>query len=124
MISLKIEGLDKLQKDFANGITIIRDEVREAMRVSVGQVQRTAQEMSPYDTGTLRRSITPRIEDSGFRGMVFQDGNQANYGIHQEFGTRYMSPQPYMFPSFQANHDFIIENFKKAMNNIVNKLVS
>ena len=124
MITCKIEGLDKLRSDFSKGTDIVQEEVKEAMRVSVGQVQRTAQEMSPYDTGTLRRSITPRIENSGFTGIVFQDLNQANYGPYQEYGTRFMRAQPFMGPAFEVNYDFIIENFRKAMDSIISRIVT
>lgn len=74
----------------------IRSE-RDLLRVGI-QVQNYARELCPVDTGRLRASITM---DSGrdSRGAWVTIGTNVEYAPYVEFGTRYMSPQPYMRPA-------------------------
>lgn len=56
-----------------------------------------AQAVAPVDTGNLKSSIGVDFDGDGFG---FEAGPTANYGVHVEYGTERMSPQPYMRPSF------------------------
>jgi HK97 gp10 family phage protein len=74
----------------------IRSE-RDLVRVGL-QVQNYARELCPVDTGRLRASIQM---DSGRDGVGpwVSIGTNVEYAPYVEFGTRYMSPQPYMRPA-------------------------
>ena len=86
-ITLTIEGLDQFKADVQKGADNIQPEIQTAMVNSVNQVKNEAQNIAPYQTGTLRRSIYTDIQDNGFTGIVGQDSNIAPYGIDVEYGT-------------------------------------
>lgn len=89
---------------------------------------RRAKELSPYDTGNNRRSITmdafvdgvrvgAQVE-SGFtvdsatlgvkaRGPSFRIYTQSGYGGHLELGTRHMPAQPYIYPAFEQMEQYL-----------------
>lgn len=59
-----------------------------------------AQQLAPVATGALRNSINYVVmynEGGGRHELVIQVGMP--YGVYQEFGTRFMSPHPYIRPA-------------------------
>lgn len=68
MASIKIEGLDKLQKKLAKDVTM--NEVKRVVRQNGAQLQSKIQEKAEftkgYQTGTTKRSVTLDITDGGF----------------------------------------------------------
>lgn len=57
-------------------------------------VEGKAKRLAPVRTGTLRRSITSRVETT--RGYV---GSNVEYAPFVEYGTRYMEAQPFLEPA-------------------------
>ena len=57
------------------------------------QVERDAKHDCPVDTGYLRSTITSRIENNGFLGIIDVG---ALYGIYVNFGTWCRGPNPFM----------------------------
>lgn len=55
------------------------------------------QKGAPVDTGYLRRSINMNLLEAGLTGIV---GPTADYAPYVEYGTRFMSAQPYVRPAF------------------------
>lgn len=68
MASIKIEGLDKLQKKLAKDVTM--NDVKRVVRQNGAQLQSKIQEKAEftkgYQTGTTKRSVTLDITDGGF----------------------------------------------------------
>lgn len=64
-----------------------------AMNRIVLTVERAAKKRTPVDTGTLRRSITHRVESSGERGVV---GTNIEYSRFVHEGTSRMRARPYL----------------------------
>jgi HK97 gp10 family phage protein len=148
-ITLKVEGLDKLQAGMTNAPSVIRKEVKWAMTNSVNAVKITAADNAPFKTGTLKRSIHTDIQDEGFKGVVYQNPDEAPYGIFIEYGTkpheinptnkkalfwngainpykRVMHPgskaNPFMTPALENNVNTIQAYFEKAIQNLFNTL--
>jgi len=61
-------------------------------------VERTAKQMVPVKTGTLKRSITHAVSKK--RAVI---GSNLNYAPHIEMGTTKSSAQPYLRPALMAN---------------------
>lgn len=70
--------------------------VSVAVQKSLAVLDRNIKVMTPVRHGTLRRSITQRLL-SPTEGEIFTaplvDGQEINYAIYVEFGTRYMAPR-------------------------------
>ena len=51
--------------------------------------------------------------------MTAEIGPTASYGVYVEYGTRRMSPQPYMGPALEANAPM----FEKAIGDLMDGLL-
>jgi HK97 gp10 family phage protein len=65
----------------------------------------------PVDTGTLRRSITHRVERAGERGIV---GTNVKYGIFVHEGTRFMRGRPFLQQGLDASRPAIDSDAEQA----------
>lgn len=150
MITLKIDGLDRIQNQLAEGKQNIGSNIRWAMVQAVNAVKNTAQGKVAYKTGTLRRSIFTDIQANGYKGIIAQDFSVANYGIFIEYGTRPHDiipvskkvladarqgiifgklvhhpgtmAQPFMQPALEDNLDRIKDLFAEAMFKVVRQI--
>jgi len=62
------------------------------------EVVNLAKLLVPVDTGRLRSSITFVMGTAN--GLVFAEvGTNVDYAPHVEFGTKFMSAQPYLIPA-------------------------
>ena len=68
------------------------------------------------DTGTLKRSIGLEIRDGGLTAEVEPT---AEYAAYVEYGTRYMSAQPYMRPSCTAQKEKFKSDLKSLRGDIM-----
>jgi HK97 gp10 family phage protein len=74
-------------------------QVREAAALAVQKgaydVEANAKRFAPVLTGLLRNSIQTHRLDS----LTWEVESPVHYSVFQEYGTRYMSAQPYMTPA-------------------------
>ena len=71
--------------------------VKQVVRKHTSELQQKAMRNAPVDTGALKRSIMLDISDGGMTGVVEPT---VEYAPYVEWGTRYMSAQPFMKPAF------------------------
>jgi len=76
--------------------------IKAKLTQAVLMVERTAKQMCPVKTGTLRRSITHKIET---RSAVV--GSNVEYAPHVEMGTSKMSARPFLRPALETNMEKI-----------------
>ena len=97
-MSLKVTGLDKLQKALKQNATL--NDVKKVVRHHGSKLQRKMQEKADfkkgYATGTTKRSIKLHIEDGGFTAAVEPE---TEYSPYLEYGTRFMEAQPFVTPA-------------------------
>jgi len=62
-------------------------------------VVKEAVSMAPALTGDLKRSIDYKIDPKAKYTVIGYVGSPLDYAIYQEFGTRYMRPQPFLRPA-------------------------
>jgi len=67
-------------------------------------VEREAKRLAPVRTGTLRRSVTSRVGESG---NVVRVGTNLRYAPFVHFGTRYMRARPFLEDALEASRDEI-----------------
>lgn len=101
MGSLTIVGLDKLEKALKENVTM--SDVKRVVRHNGSQLhqnmQKNADFAKGYQTGATKRSIGLDITDGGFTAEV---GPETHYSPYVEWGTRFMSSQPFVRPAFDA----------------------
>lgn len=66
-----------------------------------------------YTTGETARSINTEITDGG---MTAEVGPSTNYAVYVEYGTRYMSAEPFVKPAFDQTAPKFISDLKKVVN--------
>lgn len=86
-------------------------QARTVVQVVCANTKRDAAILAPVDTGNLRNSISydTRILAGGAIGEV---GPTADYGVHVEYGTSRMAPQPFMGPATDRGSAMFLEAMK------------
>ena len=114
MSSLKIIGLDKLEKSLKPNATLA--DVRKAIRQNGSQLQKRMQQKADfakgYQTGTTKRSIGVEIQDGGYTASV---GPETEYSPYLEFGTRFMDAQPFVRPALDEQKKQFFSDLEKLM---------
>lgn len=107
------EQLRKLTADIAKAAATTGARAQLVVRKTAYDIERTAKNLVPVDTGNLKSSIG----HSDARGvgrsgtLAIEIGPTANYGEYVEFGTGRMAPQPYMGPAADKHEP----SFNEAM---------
>lgn len=84
----------------------------KAVKTNASELQRKEMRDVPVDTGFLKRSITLTTEDKGLTAIVEPT---ADYASWVEYGTRFMSAQPYVRPNYYEQ----VKQFVKDMEKFV-----
>lgn len=114
MASIKIKGLDKLEKALKENATL--DDVKKVVKHNGSQLHKKMQVNADftqgYQTGTTKRSIGLEIADGGFTANV---GPETEYSPYLEYGTRFMDAQPFVKPSLDEQE----KQFKSDLQKLV-----
>lgn len=114
MASIKVKGLDKLQKSLKENATM--DGVKRAVRHNGAEMQKKVQNNADftkgYQTGNTKRTIGLEITDNG---LVAEVGPITEYSPYLEWGTRYMDAQPFVEPAYDEQK----KKFKSDMKKLV-----
>lgn len=113
MATLKVEGLDKLQKALKEKVTL--NDVKRVVRHNGSQlhkgIQRSADFKMGYQTGQTKRSVDLQILDGGFTADT---GPTTEYSPYLEYGTRYMDAQPFI----RFVYEYQKQKFKSDMKKL------
>lgn len=96
--ALEFKGALELSKDLRKKAKQV-ELVRAIVKQNGSEMQQKAMRTVPVRTGELKRSIELNIEDDGMTARVTAGKDYAPY---VEWGTRYMTAQPFMRPAFKA----------------------
>ena len=108
MGKIKLEGFDELQAKLKENVKL--SDVKACVQKHGSEMQTTAHLICPRDTGNFANSITLESADNGFTAEVEP---HTDYAAYVEYGTRYMSAQPYMRPAFIQESARFKEDLKK-----------
>jgi len=113
MIEMQIEIDDKRVKEMLKKMNpAIQQALLRFLKKAGSIIKSSAKANAPVDTSRLRGSISSRPE--GIRQVII--GPNVDYGIYQEFGTKYMKAQPYMRPALEDNIDNVRDIFIREIN--------
>ena len=113
-MKIKVEGIDKLQKKLKDNITL--DDVKKVVRHNGAELQTRMQSKADfkmgYATGQTKRSISLEVKDSGMSAEV---GPETEYSPYVEYGTRFMSAQPFVRPAYNEQKEKFKSDMQKLM---------
>ena len=109
MFKILTENIASFIAHFNNADKHVHESIRLAMEKVVKKIEADAKRNAPVKTGTLRRSITSRVEEGGKLGKV---GTNLPYAPYQEYGTIYIEGKHYMENAYTANREYAITIFK------------
>lgn len=95
---MRLDGMDVLLLHLEGGARI-EEAVQKIVKKRTSEMNRLAQRNAPVDTGELRRSILSTFTDNGMTGQV---SSGMHYSPYVEYGTRFMTAQPFMRPAYQV----------------------
>ena len=107
MISIKLQGIDKLKSIYANAANELADEVKDAITASAQAMADKARQKSK---GELQQSVTAQIADDGMSATI--SANEP-YAPYVEYGTHKMGAEPFMNPAFEEEAPQFINALKK-----------
>ena len=82
----------------------LEGEVEAGLDVVGADMEDMAKSLAPVDTGALRDSIYHRAV-----GFFLEFGNDVEYGMFQEFGTRFQPGTPHIRPALDANQQKLLD---------------
>ncbi|WP_267644290.1 HK97-gp10 family putative phage morphogenesis protein [Enterococcus faecium] len=103
---LEFKGIDQLMKHLEKAVTL--EDVKQVVKKNGAELNKVMQEKAQFKghwegdvfvspTGFTKRSIRLWLHESGFTAQV---GPQSEYSPYLEYGTRFMSAQPFVGPAF------------------------
>lgn len=91
-------------------------QARKALLVAALPVVNRAKELSPIETGTLRRSIQAE-EGPGEREVSI--GTNVEYAVYQEFGTSRMPAHPFLRPALEMEAPNVGKVLAEALEQLI-----
>jgi len=86
----------RLAADIEQASPKVLKQTKLVVRKTSVDIERSAKNRVPVDTGNLKGSIGTTLTNGGLGAEI---GPTANYGEFVELGTSRMAPQPYMGPA-------------------------
>lgn len=110
MDKFEINGMEALQKGLKKNMDLTP--IKQAVKANGAEMHQKAMRNAPADTGFMKRSITIDIQNDGMEAHVYPT---AEYAPYLEYGTRFMSAQPFMRPSFNEQVNRFRSDLQKLM---------
>lgn len=91
----------------------LKDGMATLIKTAAFDVEGRAKLTAPIDTGHLRATIQAMRRNEQLWVVLVG----AEYGVYQEFGTRYMAAQPYFLPAVEATR----RNMKQIAESVLRR---
>lgn len=109
---IEIKGIERLEKALKKHATL--EDVKKVVRYHGAQLQQEMQRSAVftrgYSTGATKQSIKLDIKDRGLAAWI---GPTTDYSVYVEYGTRFMSAQPFVRPSLNREKHAFIRSMRK-----------
>lgn len=136
MITVEISGVKETQRFFGSMVDV--DDIRQVLIEGGFEIEGSAKDLCPVDTGRLRASISTNWDGSGmFHGRVrspakasdgvnmphktsgdiavVRVGTNVEYAPFVEYGTRRMSPRMFLTQAFYHHIDSILNRVQQII---------
>jgi HK97 gp10 family phage protein len=117
-VGIAITGLETLRHNLERVDRRLIELSAQKVRASCARIVHRAKLFAPYETGTLQRAITYRLQ--GQRGYVGVDGSArrsdghwpAQYWRFLEFGTVRVQARPFFRPAAEADKGIYVRDMQ------------
>lgn len=109
--AVSIEGVGNFVKLVGNYSKNVQNGVQEEIVRSSLRIERAAKIAAPWETGWLSSQIYS-VSITLYHSEIV---SPVEYSIYQEYGTRYMMAQPFMFPSLKADYYVFMNNINRIV---------
>lgn len=114
-ITIEIKG--DVREAIEKNLAILRKKIIDVLTEATSEAYATAKELVPIRTGNLYRSIhiekVSPFEHKVVAGHPIKEKGKPYYAPFVEYGTRKMSPRPYMRPAMEKAIQVIKSKFKE-----------
>lgn len=104
------DGIEELTVTINNSHRKAVQQAEKVLKNNTEKLKKEARGIAPEDTGFLKNNITTR-----YGGMTGEVTSKAMYSGFLEYGTRYMSAQPFMRPSLDKIHPMFLKDMTDVM---------
>lgn len=113
--TITIHGVPEVKAAFRLAEAQVSEASVRPLLSGVGMIiESNAKGRAPVRTGTLRRSIHHEV--SGYEVSV---GTDLEYAPYVEYGTRYMSPRPYLRPAIDETRGEVLSFMSAGLQKLV-----
>lgn len=110
-VTYHVKGLNEFMDELSRKPKTVKQSVAKELNRSSLRVEAFAKELAPFDTGWLSMNIySHKIAELGYEVI-----SPVNYSVYQEFGTRYMPAQPFLFPALQEERPFLMARLNRIV---------
>lgn len=120
-LNIRVTGFDSLNRKLVIYPADVAEVVRREIKSAALNIESTAKQLAPVDTGRLRNSITHDIRDNGHVAVI---GTNVEYAPFVEFGTRRAPAQPFLFPAFQRERRAFARRLQRAIDRVGRRLAA
>lgn len=114
MATVKIKGLKRLQKSLKDNATLsdVKTVVKQNGIEMQAKMVRNAVFGRGYSTGATKQSIRGQSINGG---LAYKAGPGTYYSPYVEYGTRFMSAQPFVRPAYNDQKVIFERDLKKLV---------
>ena len=112
-IPIKVNGLPEALSKLKKYQTRKKKQIKDELAIGAFKIETLAKQTAPFETGRLSGDIASDFSDLAL--LVARVGTSVKYAPFQEFGTRFMAAQPYLYPSFFSYENEIIKAIGKVL---------
>lgn len=106
----------KLSADLGNAPAEVVQKGRLVVAKTAHDVEATAKSLAAVDTGAMRNSIGTTISGGGLTAEI---GPTVHYAIYNEYGTRRMTPRPFMGPALERHSEPFVQAVAKITEGLL-----
>ena len=112
-IPIKINGLPEALAMLKKYQSKKKEQIKVELDIGAKKIELQAKSAAPWEYGILSASITTDTRDLAL--LVVRVGTHVIYAPHQEFGTKFMAAQPYLYPAFFSHENEIVKAIGKVL---------
>lgn len=98
---------DTVTPKLIKGVALMQQAIANALDAAGAEMEATARQIVPVDTGFLRSTIYHKVDPDG---LTLELGAMADYALYVEMGTRFMAAEPYLRPAFDQGEQKLLDN--------------